>query len=310
MVRRIFPWVLLLAASCSDLAGRAPNRSEFDASDKGGRPPEEMAPPDNGGSEGLLDQTQKRYVDGYPIRPGDELKFTVLGQAELTFEAKVPADGAFQYPLIGKVALAGRTPDEVRIDIKERLDKDYLVSADVSVLVKEYSKRFVYVLGAVAKPLVCEVPGDRFITLLQAITQAGGFSEDAAKHGLMIFRLGAAIPFSVVPLQEGRGRDPALMPDDVVLVPSREKVYVLGQVGHPGGFVADADRGLTASKAISLAGGFTRIANDANVRLLRRGKDGVRRTFVLDLTGVVSGRPQDDVPLQSGDLLFVPESVF
>ena len=316
-MKRVMPWVLLLTASCGGLAGRAPTREEFDPAGKSGRPPEEKAPPENRESEAILDRYEKRYVDGYPIQAGDEIRFTVLGQAELSFEARIPADGFVPYPMIGRVEVAGRPPEEVRRDIKARLEKDYLVSADVTVLVKEYSRKVVYVLGAVARPLVCDVPGGRFVTLLQAITQAGGFSEDAGKHGLVIFRIRevgmparVAIPFSAVALQEGRGRDPVLMPDDIVLVPSREKVYVLGEVGHPGAFVADADHGLSASQAISLAGGFTRIANDTNVRLLRRGKTGVRRTYVLNLTRVVSGRPEEDVPLQPGDILFVPVAVF
>jgi hypothetical protein len=46
------------------------------------------------------------------------------------------------------------------------------------------------------------------------------------------------------------------------------------------------------------------------VRLLRRDSKGVRRTYVLNLTRVVEGRAEEDVPLQPGDLLFVPESLF
>jgi polysaccharide export outer membrane protein len=302
----MIPWVFLLAASCSGLAGRAPNRNEFDAAEKGGRPPDERSSVGDSTAPGLLEQG----VDASLLRSGDELRFTVLGEPGLSFEAKVPADGALAYPLIGRVTLAGRTPEDVRIEIKDRLDQEYFVSADVSVLVKEYSRRFVHVVGAVAKPVVCEVPGGRTVTLLQVITQAGGFSEDAAKHSLVIYRSGTAIPFNAVPLEEGRGRDPVLAPDDIVLVPSREKVYVLGQVGRPGAYVADASRGLTACQAIALAGGVTRIANDANVRLLRRDKAGVRQTYVLDLSRVVNGKAEKDEPLQPGDILFVPESVF
>jgi polysaccharide export outer membrane protein len=119
-----------------------------------------------------------------------------------------------------------------------------------------------------------------------------------------------ALPLNVAALQEGQGKDPVLMPEDIVLVPSRERVYVLGQVARPGAFVTEADHGLTASQAISLAGGFTAVANDSSVRLLRRDSKGVRRTYVLNLTRVVEGRAEEDVPLQPGDLLFVPESLF
>ena len=310
MVKRILPWLLLLTASCTGLGGRAPVATEFDPAFKGGPQPGEKAAVDDGKLQGTSERYEKQYASGYPIHPGDELRFTVLGQADLTFDAKVPADGVLPYPFIGKVELSGRTPEEVRLEIKERLDKEYFVNSDVAVLVKEYSRKVVHVVGAVARPLVCEVPGGRFVTLLQAITQAGGFTEDAAKHSIVIFRGGEAHAFNAVPLQQGRGRDPVLMPDDIVVVPARDKVYVSGQVGRPGAYVVDADRGLKASKAIALAGGFTRIANDENVRLLRCDKDGVQITYVLDLKSVVEGWPKNDVQLQPGDLLFVPESVF
>ena len=317
MVKRIIPWVLLVTASCGGVSGRAPLRSEFDPSGAGPRPAHEAPPVDNKEADEILSRYEKAYSGGFPIHAGDDLRFAVVGQAELSFEARVPKDGVLQYPLIGKVTLGGRLPEEVRVEIKGRLEKDYLVSADVTIQVKEYARRRVYVLGAVARTLDGEVPGGQSVTLLQAIAQAGGFSEDAAKHNLVIYRLRdaattarIAIPFNASALQEGRGRDPLLMADDIVMVPSREKVYVLGQVTRPGSFVADADHGLTASQAISLAGGYTRVANDATVRLLRRDRSGGRRTYVLNLARVVEGRPDQDVPLQPGDLLYVPESVF
>jgi len=314
---RILPVILLALASCGgEVIGRAPTGAEFDPS---GMPPaaEKNVAADPKAAEELLAESAKRFRDGYPIYPGDELRFAVMGQADLTFEARVPSDGGINYPLIGRVALAGRPLEEVRKEIKARLEKDYLVTAEVTVFVKDYSKKRVYVLGAVARPLDYEIPSGRFVTLLQAIAQAGGFLEDAAKHGLVISRPRTAgsserlsLPVNVVGVQEGRDRDPLLMPDDIVFVPSREKVFVLGQVARPGAFVVDADKGLTASQAIALAGGFTRVANDSNVRLLRRAKDGSRLTYVLNLARVVGGHAEEDTRLQPGDLLFVPESVF
>jgi polysaccharide export outer membrane protein len=308
MVKCVLPVILLALAACQNVSGRAPTRDEFDPA--GGRPAPAAATADRKAAEELLAEAQKRFRDGYPIFPGDELRFAVMGQADLSFEARVPSDGAINYPLIGKVALAGRSLEEVRQEIKARLEKDYLVSAEVTLFVKEYSRKRVYVLGAVAHPLDYEVPSGRFVTLLQAVAQAGGFLEDAAKHGIVIYRAKApgspdrlAIPVPV----DG---DPLVLPDDLVFVPSRERIFVLGQVAHPGAFAAAADKGLTATQAISLAGGFTRVANDANVRLIRRGKDGARRTFVLDLARVLAGHADEDVPLQPGDLLFVPESIF
>ncbi len=317
MVKRLIPFVLLVAVSCGGLAGSPPSKGDFDPSAAGVRSKDEVLPVDDAVSREILEKYAKRFSAGYPVFPGDELRFAVLGQDNLSFEVRVPADGAIHYPLIGKVALAGRTLEEIRRDVGERLEKDYLVSAHVSVQVREYSRKRVYVLGAVARPMEYEVPSAKFVTLLQTIAQAGGFTPDAAKHGVIIYRpkeIGSpdriAIAVSAARVQEGRDRDPVILPDDIVFVPSRESVYVLGQVARPGAFVAGADHGLTASQAISLAGGVTRIANESNIRLIRRLANGTRKTFVLDLARVVGGHPDEDVPLQPGDVLFVPESFF
>lgn len=317
MVRCTPAVLLVLLAACQDLPGRPPTRDEFDP--KGVKPgaPPPLPSIDTGESEKILAEYAQRYKGGFPIYPDDELRFTVLGQPDLSFEAKVPADGSIHYPLIGPVALSGRTLEEIRGEIKGKLEKDYLVSAQVTVQVRAYATKRVYVSGSVAHPKEYEVPSGRFSTLLQAVTQAGGFLEDAARHGVVIFRpreVGSAdrvaMTVNVVAIQEGRGRDPVILPNDVIFVPSREKVFVLGQVTRPGAFVVSADQVLTATQAVALAGGYTRVANDSNVRLIRRGKTGRSETFVLNLARVVGGHAAEDVPLQPGDTLFVPESIF
>ncbi|MBI4566679.1 MAG: polysaccharide biosynthesis/export family protein [Planctomycetes bacterium] len=305
MMKSILPWIAAVMASCQDLPQRMPTLPESTSAAM--RPSEEE--PRVASDEGL----GKAYL----IHPGDELRFVVLGQPDLSFDARVPADGAIDYPLIGRLRLAGRTPEEARGELAERLGKDYLAAPEVSIFVKEYARRYVYILGAVSAPREYEVPNGGFVTLLQIITRSGGFLEDAAKHSVSIFRRREegspgrmTISVNVRQIQEGLDRDPTLLPGDIVFVPAREKVYVLGQVARPGAFVVDADHGLTAHQAISLAGGFTRIANDANVRLIRRDQKGARMLYVLNLANVANGRPEDDVPLQPGDLLFVPESFF
>ncbi|HKS16888.1 MAG TPA: SLBB domain-containing protein, partial [Planctomycetota bacterium] len=299
MVNRFWTFVMLMGASCGGLSGDPPLSADFDPQAKEGTPAADAE------AQEILAKYARRFEAGYPVFPGDELRFGVLGQADLSFDVRVPADGSIHYPLIGKVALSGRTLEEIRREIRERLEKDYLVTAHVSVQVREYARKRVYVLGAVARPMEYEVPGAKFATLLQTLAQAGGFAADAAKHGVVIYRpreIGStdrvAIAVSAVAVQEGRARDPVVLPDDIIFVPSRESVYVLGQVARPGAFVTGADHGLTASQAVTMAGGFTRIANESNIRLIRRAADGSRKTFVLDLARVVGGHPQEDVPLQ------------
>lgn len=306
MVKYIAPALLVtLLAACGTVSGRSPTEDEYH--------------PQGVREEGILDAQQipPPTAESFPVLPDDEIRITVLGQPDLTLEAKVPSEGSLNYPMIGDVQLAGRTLNQIREDIKTRLEKDYLVSAQVSVQVRTYAPKRAYVLGAVGRAGEIEIPGGRYATLLPTIASAGGFAEDASLHSVLIYRAkdvgsNQRIPYTadVVALQQGRGSDPVVLPNDVILVPSRERVYVDGSVAHPGAFVVPAGKRLLASQAIAQAGGCTRVANPANVRLSRVMKDGKRQNFVLDLSRVRDGKASEDVPLQPGDTLFVPESFF
>ena len=82
------------------------------------------------------------------------------------------------------------------------------------------------------------------------------------------------------------------------------KVHVLGEVGDPGTFPLDAK--MFVLEAISRAGGFTNDANSKSV-LLVRDQSGAAEVTALDLTGVVkTGRLDQNLYLQAGDLVYVP----
>src|SRR5688572_2685660 len=122
MVKYIAPALLVLLASCGTVSGRPPKGEEYSPNGftvENARP----APPVTGS-------------ESFPVLPDDELRITVMSNPDLTLEARVPADGTLHYPMIGEVEMAGRTLNQIREDIKTRLEKDYLVSAQVSVQVR------------------------------------------------------------------------------------------------------------------------------------------------------------------------------
>jgi polysaccharide export outer membrane protein len=84
------------------------------------------------------------------------------------------------------------------------------------------------------------------------------------------------------------------------------RVTVLGQVAKPGTFPYTP--GLTLIQALSQAGGLTAIANLDRVNLTRRTTSG-SRTVVLSIGVIMEGRGAD-IPLQSGDRIFVHERLF
>lgn len=310
MVKYMAPLVLVLLAACSSVSGNPPEPKDYEPKGFQSNAPDGPKPLSVEESRAILNEYRGLSDRGFPVYPDDELRFTVLGQPDLTLEAKVPAEGTIYYPMIGQVTLSGRSLDEIRQDIKTRLEKDYLVSAQASVQVRAYAPKRAFVHGAVGRAGECEIPSGRFATLMGTVAQAGGFAEDAALHGVLIYRMRESGRIALTVDVVAMDFDPVLLPNDVVFVPSRERVYVYGHVARPGGFVVPANKVLTATQVIALAGGYTRIANESNVRLSRQMKTGTRQNFVLDLTRVRDGKPEEDRPLQPGDILFVPESVF
>ena len=83
-----------------------------------------------------------------------------------------------------------------------------------------------------------------------------------------------------------------------------QKVYVLGEVQRPGAFVLNTQ--MSALEAVSSAGGFTREANGGSVMVVR-GKRDNPQLIKLDLESVLKeGNVAQDIPLQGGDMVFVP----
>ena len=104
------------------------------------------------------------------------IQLKVYQEEDLETKAKVNQDGWVTIPLIGPVALAGKTVDEASQLIREKLDKRFVINPQVSLSVTEYSKRRFTILGQVQRTGVYEFSGDEKITILQAIAMAGGFT--------------------------------------------------------------------------------------------------------------------------------------
>jgi protein involved in polysaccharide export with SLBB domain len=94
-----------------------------------------------------------------------------------------------------------------------------------------------------------------------------------------------------------------------VMTKSRGKVYLDGPVRAPGPQDIPSDEVLTLSKAILRAGGFSDFADTHNVKVTRKTAGGGEdRTFVVDVAGVLKkGKTESDLPLEPGDLIYVPE---
>jgi polysaccharide export outer membrane protein len=89
------------------------------------------------------------------------------------------------------------------------------------------------------------------------------------------------------------------------------KVYIVGPVHTPGPQEIPTDEVLTLSKAILRAGGFAEYADKRNVRVTRKSRTGDKDTvFTVNVGEVLEkGKMESDLPLEAGDLIFVPEKL-
>jgi polysaccharide export outer membrane protein len=108
---------------------------------------------------------------------------------------------------------------------------------------------------------------------------------------------------------DARARELLLKDGDILLVPTGNTFYVLGEVRKPGAY--QLDQATTAIQAVAMAGGFTDKAAPNRTKVIRTHIDGRQETIIVDLNDVIKrGRKERDVPLLANDVIVVPESFF
>jgi polysaccharide export outer membrane protein len=268
----------------------------------------------------------------YPIGAGDVLEIRVPDLPELEERTvRVGGDGNIELPLIGVVAVTGRTEQAVTEALRRRLAASVMYDPSVSVFVREYRSRIVGVIGAVATPGFHAL-ASMDNTILDALTLAGGINDKAAPRLFFLpARPQGAGAEPVVPALAaadalenlGRG-DPIVIelsprtgtgsavnlslpvrPGDLIFVPERGEVLVKGWVQQPGSHPISP--GLTVLGAVAASGGPRFAAKREQVLLIRSDREGRKLSQSFDLDQLERGE-QLDVGLLAGDVIDVPAS--
>jgi polysaccharide export outer membrane protein len=154
------------------------------------------------------------------LGPGDLVEVRVFQEPDHSGIWRVSPEGTIDYPLCGKVALEGRTSSTAADSLRECLTR-YLRRPQVSVLIREYNSKKIFVFGEVQKPGT--FPHDGEMTIIQAITLAGGFTKLAAKNSTNVTRIIEGQERKIrVPVEDigvGREKNFLLQPGDIVFVP-------------------------------------------------------------------------------------------
>lgn len=124
----------------------------------------------------------------YVIQPSDLISVQIFQEDDLKREIRVSQEYSVTLPLIGKVYLKGKTVHQAETMIRDLYDHDYLVNPQVNLVVIDYAKRSVNVLGAVGSPGVVLFPQEQGLTLVDAISRAGGFNRLADRKKVKLTR--------------------------------------------------------------------------------------------------------------------------
>lgn len=168
--------------------------------------------------------------NGYQIGASDLLKVTVFQVPDLSFDQiRVDASGSIEFPLIGSVRAAGRTPTELSRELQDRLGARFLQTPQVTVIVSEAASQKVTVDGAVKEPGVYVMKGRT--TLLQAVAMARGASPVSNLRSVAVFRTvdgeRMVAVFDLAAIRAAEAIDPVLQGDDIVVVDTSRLSAVL-----------------------------------------------------------------------------------
>ena len=155
----------------------------------------------------LTDSTPTIDPQEYVIGPEDVLDINVFEAPEMNRDVRVSASGEISLPLLGAVAAGGHTPRELETNLEELLRQKYMKDPHVSVFVRDMQSHPVSVMGAVRKPGIFQIRGNK--TLLEILSLAEGLADDAGEDVIILRRAGQKNAPEVLSAKAGGWEEPS-----------------------------------------------------------------------------------------------------
>lgn len=154
----------------------------------------------------------------YVIGTDDVLLIKVWREPEHSGLVTVRPDGMITLPLIGDIRAGGLTPEKLDAEITKALSK-YINDPDVTVSVQAVRSKRYYVTGEVNRPGAYPLVSP--VTVLEALTLAGGFRDFANKKNITILRGNQRFKFNYNDVIKGKnpGQNITLQHGDYIIVP-------------------------------------------------------------------------------------------
>lgn len=243
------------------------------------------------------------WAGEYTVGEGDVLKINVYQNEDLSTTVRVSADSTIRVPLLGEISVRDLTVSQISAKIEKLFANGYLVNPQVDVFISEHRSKKAIILGQVRSPGQYELRGT--VTLLEFISKAGGLTKDAGNTATIkrikktghdknriVLDLGKLIKKGDTSLNIN------IHDNDTIYISKARTYYVSGEVKKPDSYKYEPD--LTVIKAVTKAGGFSKIAAKDKVKIIRKvkGKEIILKNVKMDR------------PVLPDDVIVVPESFF
>jgi polysaccharide export outer membrane protein len=244
----------------------------------------------------------------------DLIGITVYDSPELTRAVRVDTDGNIRLPMVQQhIKAAGLYPAELEKAIATVLiGENVLVDPIVTVSVVEYRSRPITVTGAVKSPVTFQATGT--VTVLEAISRAGGLADNAGSEILVSHppsgtndksvTLTERIPARALFNTENQALNLELHGGEDIRVPESGRIFVAGNVKHPGVFAITDGSQSSVLRALALSEGLESFSGHT-AYIYRIEGNGSKNEIPIDVKKIVA-RKSPDVPLYANDMLYIP----
>lgn len=263
-------------------------------------------------------ETGNANLPAQKIGANDLIAVAVYDAPELTRTVRVSSTGQIRLPMLKQPITVDRMlPVDVETAISQALRAEQiLVEPVVTVTMVEYHSHPISVAGAVKNPITFQAVAP--ITLIEALTRAGGLSLEAGSE-ILVSRTQSnqtegGKPMTLTQRIPVKGLINAADPElnitltggEEIRVPENGKVFVVGNVKKPGAFPVQDNSQTTVFQVLALAEGLTGTTSD-QAYIYRREASGSKNEIPIDLKSLMARKTQD-VPLMANDILYVPEN--
>jgi polysaccharide biosynthesis/export protein len=278
------------------------------------------APAEDSGSD-------KKALRELVIGPDDSITIVALNCEQVSKTWRVGTSGDLNLPMAGRIQAAGMTVKQFEETVAERLKK-FIIDPQVTAYVSDLRSQPVTITGAVDKPGVYQIAGDKnlFEVLLMAGGPKGAGPTVSLRRSAALGKIGIPgakeyqddgyefVELALADVMSARG-DKATMPvlpNDLISVSpaqSQRFVYISGEVNRPGAVELVSQDAVSLLKVLAVAGGNTPNANLKQTIIMHLNADGSQASgqTIIDLKKIKSGKAQD-LALSAGDVVIVATS--